>query len=57
MDLDEEYEECSYCEFTIKIKDMQLKNWYCGAYFCDNCIELIEDNKIFYIHEIDLKSN
>lgn len=46
MELHEETDECSFCEFTIKIKDMSMDNWYNGAYFCDSCFELIEEDKI-----------
>lgn len=51
MDLEEEIEECSYCEFTIKVKNMSMDNWYNGAYFCDSCFELIEND------ELDMESN
>ena len=56
MDLEEETEECSYCEFTIKVKNMSMDNWYNGAYFCDSCFELIENDELKYIYELDMKS-
>ncbi len=55
--LENETEECSYCDFTIKIKDMDMKNWYNGAYFCDSCFTLIENNELKYIYELDMESN
>jgi hypothetical protein len=45
MDIIEEYDECSYCNFKIIIKEMDMKNWHNGAYYCDSCFELIEDDE------------
>lgn len=41
--LEDETDECRYCENTIRIKDMPKENWCEGSYYCDSCIVLIGD--------------
>lgn len=42
---EEEYDECSYCDFKIMIKDMDMDNWIYGAYYCDRCFKLIKEDE------------
>jgi len=43
FNLEEEYDECNYCDEKILINKMDIANWVNCAYYCDNCIEILKE--------------